>query len=179
MIGRSASLVSPVLQVDFLAVAGAAGMSGVGAAILEGQEHAQHESVRVYLSQSVLPAITEALTAMEKERCPNPVPHPFAALLDMHPCCAVPNDQPFGLRTSSRSFAIRRHKAETGWLRLCLCLRCCTLGSRRCCRVPHSSLLSCTVYHRAPTAHTIHARPTELSRDARPDRSSRRRSTHP
>ena len=48
-------------------------MSGVGAAILEGQEHAQHESVRVYLSQSVLPAITEALTAMEKERCPNPL----------------------------------------------------------------------------------------------------------
>ena len=51
-------------------------MSGVGAAILEPQEHAQSESVRVYLSQSILPAITEALTAMEKERCPNPVPHP-------------------------------------------------------------------------------------------------------
>jgi hypothetical protein len=52
-------------------------MSGVGAAILEPQEHAQSESVRVYLSQSVLPAITEALTAMEKERCPNPAPHPL------------------------------------------------------------------------------------------------------
>ena len=62
------------------------GMSGVGAAILEPQEHAQSESVRVYLSQSILPAITEALTAMEKERCPNPVPHPFAALLDKHAC---------------------------------------------------------------------------------------------
>ena len=88
----------------------------MGAAILEGQEHAQHESVRVYLSQSVLPAITEALTAMEKERCPNPVPRRtrLRHLLDMHMCCAVPNDQSFGLRTSSRSFAIRRHKAETG-----------------------------------------------------------------
>ena len=100
----------------------AAGMSGVGAAILEGPEHAQHESVRVYLSQSVLPAITEALTAMEKERCPNPVPTRSRHSLDMHMCCAVPNDQSFGLRTSSRSFAIRRHKAETGWLRRCLCL---------------------------------------------------------
>ena len=121
-------------------------MSGVGAAILEGQEHVEHESVRVYLSQSVLPAITEALTAMEKERCPNPVPRRtrLRHLLDMHMCCAVPNDQSFGLRTSSRSFAIRRHKAETGWLRRCLCLRC-TPGSRRCVRVPHSSLLSCTV----------------------------------
>ena len=94
----------------------------MGAAILEGQEHAQHESVRVYLSQSVLPAITEALTAMEKERCPNPVPcrTRLRHLLDMHMCCAVPNDQSFGLRTSSRSFAIRRHKAETGWSRRCL-----------------------------------------------------------
>ena len=84
----------------------------MGAAILEGQEHAQHESVRVYLSQSVLPAITEALTAMEKERCPNPVPTRSWHSLDMHMCCAVPNDQSFGLRTSSRSFAIKRHKAE-------------------------------------------------------------------
>ena len=142
-------------------------MSGVGAAILEGQEHAQHESVRVYLSQSVLPAITEALTAMEKERCPNPVPTRLRHLLDMHMCCAVPNDQSFGLRTSSRSFAIRRHKAETGWLRRCLCLRC-TPGNRRCVVVCHTRHCCPAPYHRAPTAHTIHARPTELSRDARP-----------
>ena len=65
------------------------GMSGVGAAILEPQEHAQSESVRVYLSQSILPAITEALTAMEKERCPNPVPHAFAALLSLTSTCAA------------------------------------------------------------------------------------------
>lgn len=74
---------SPALRSPRL---GCSGMSGVGAAILEPQEHAQSESVRVYLSQSILPAITEALTAMEKERCPNPVPHPFAALLDKHAC---------------------------------------------------------------------------------------------
>ena len=64
-------------------------MSGVGAAMLEPQEPAQHESVRVYLSQSVLPTITEALTAMEKERCPNPVPHAFAALLSLTSTCAA------------------------------------------------------------------------------------------
>ena len=46
-------------------------MSGVGAAILEPQGAAERESVRVYLSQSVLPAITEALSVMEKEKCPN------------------------------------------------------------------------------------------------------------
>ena len=133
-------------------------MSGVGAAILEGQEHAQHESVRVYLSQSVLPAITEALTAMEKERCPNPVPTRSRHLLDMHMCCAVPNDQSFGLRTSSRSFAIRRHKAETGWLRRCLCLRCTPAAVA----VLSCATLVTAVLHRT-TVHRPHPRSTRES----------------
>ena len=130
-------------------------MSGVGAAILEGQEHAQHESVRVYLSQSVLPAITEALTAMEKERCPNPVPHPFAAFCltctraaqsrtTSHLACGqargASQSEDTKLRQGGRvdAYVYDAHQAAVA------VLSCATLVT--------------APYRRAPTAPTIHAR---------------------
>ena len=102
-------------------------MSGVGAAILEPQEHAQSESVRVYLSQSILPAITEALTAMEKERCPNPVPHPFAALLDKHACVVAQSSR----TTSHLACGQARGASQSEIIKLSRLYIRCALGSRR------------------------------------------------
>ena len=48
-------------------VCSACSMSGVGMAIMD--PPTEHESVRLYLKQAILPAITEALSAMEKEKC--------------------------------------------------------------------------------------------------------------
>ena len=100
------------------------------------------------------------------------VPEPSAARvcciveLNKHVCCAVPNDQLFGLRTSSRSFVIRKAEAGRGLCRVRLyktSQESCTpsvwvsswvhawRGASRLMharhtrvRVPHSSLLPCT-----------------------------------
>ena len=126
---------------------------------------------------------------------PEPSTSPVAALLDKYTCCAVPNDQPFGLRTSSRSFVIRKHKAETGGCVEAICTIHTELSPLACaikhllgpclawCQTPHacthSSCLCATLvtavlhrrpYHRPRTRvlHTLGHSPPPRPAPARP-----------
>ena len=80
--------------------------ASVGAAILE-PAGTDNESVRMYLKQAILPAITEALSQMEKEKCAAPTPtiHGAATPLTVRAsACTVPNGPWFGSRTTCTRF---------------------------------------------------------------------------
>jgi hypothetical protein len=101
---------------------------------------------------------------------PEPSTSPVAALLDKYTCCAVPNDQPFGLRTSSRSFVIRKHKAETGGCVEAICTIHTELSPLACaikhllgpclawCQTPHACTHSSCLCATLVTA-VLHRRP--------------------